>query len=329
MKETRILDASTERALQATRVSWVGLGVNLLLTGFKYVAGFLGHSGAMVADATHSLSDLITDVAAVVGFRLVAKPIDASHDYGHGKIETLLTNLCGLFLLAAGLFILWGGGTNLYAALFRGEVLPRPGFIAFVAAGISVVSKEVLYVYTIRRARELDSSALVAKAWDHRSDALSSVGTLVGIGGALFLGDRFRILDPLAAVVVSYFIIRVSLPLIRESLDELLEASLDEEREEQIRSLICSVPGIRECHGLRTRKIGCATAVEAHVMVDRSLSMVEAHDMATRAEQTLEEGIRGQLFVNLHVEPLPEPGRPHREGRLSLEPEDDEGGDAP
>ena len=120
---------------------------------------------------------------------------------------------------------------------------------------------------------------------------------------------------------------RITAP--RERLDELLEASLDEEREEQIRSLICSVPGIRECHGLRTRKIGCATAVEAHVMVDRSLSLVEAHDMATRAEQTLEEGIRGQLFVNLHVEPLPEPGRPHREGRLSLEPEDDVGGDAP
>ena len=111
------LDAGTERARLATRVSWVGLGVNLLLTGFKYAAGFLGHSGAMVADATHSLSDLITDVAAVVGFKMVAKPIDASHDYGHGKIETLLANLCGLFLLAAGLFLLWGGGTNLYNAL--------------------------------------------------------------------------------------------------------------------------------------------------------------------------------------------------------------------
>ena len=323
------LDAGTERARLATRVSWVGLGVNLLLTGFKYAAGFLGHSGAMVADATHSLSDLITDVAAVVGFKMVAKPIDASHDYGHGKIETLLANLCGLFLLAAGLFLLWGGGTNLYNALARGEVLPQPGFIAFAAAGISVVSKEILYVYTIRWSRRLDSSALAAKAWDHRSDALSSVGTLVGIGGALFLGERFRILDPLAAVVVSVCILRVSLPLIRESLDELLEASLDEEREGQIQALICSVPGVKGCHALRTRRIGAATAVEAHVLVPRELSIVEAHDVATRAERALEESLRGQLFVNLHVEPLPEPGHPHREGALSWEGEEEEGRGGP
>ena len=305
MEKREIMDGELHgeaRAARASFVTWIGLVVNIVLTAFKYLAGFLGHSGAMIADATHSLSDLITDVVVILGFRIVSKPADHGHDYGHGKVETLLAAICGFFLLAAGLGILWSGACSIWGVL-RGGVIARPGAIAFAAAVLSVVSKEILYWYTLKAGNALNSPAIIAKAWDHRSDAFSSIGTTVGIGGAMLLGERWRVLDPVAAVVVSVFIVRVAVPIIRESLDELLEASLDHECERRIRSIIERNDDVSGCHKLRTRKIGANMAVDVHVVVRRDLSLVEAHEIADAIEDALRKEFGRETFVTLHVEP--------------------------
>ncbi|MFA0888495.1 MAG: cation diffusion facilitator family transporter [Synergistales bacterium] len=292
-----------DRETQAVRVTWIGLAVNTVLTLFKYVAGFLGGSAAMIADATHSLTDLVTDIVVILGFRIVRKPADETHDYGHGKVEALLAGLCGITLIAAGFGIFWSG-THAIWHHFTGQEIGRPGMIAFVAAIISVVSKEWLYRYTIVWGRKLNSNAVIAKAWDHRSDAFSSIGTTLGIGGALFLGEPARILDPMAAVIVSVFIVRAAIPILKECMDELLEASLCEEHEKVLENLILSVEGIRGTHKLRTRKIGPVIAIDVHILMDESLSLVEAHEISTRVEHLLRDNLGTGTYISLHMEPV-------------------------
>lgn len=293
------------RTEHALFVSWVGLWVNVVLTTFKFIAGFAGNSAAMVADAVHSLSDFATDIVAVIGFKVTGRPVDRSHDYGHGKFETLTTVIVGVTLLAVAAGIFYSGGRRVLLVL-QGETIPRPGMIALIAAGLSIAVKEWLYFYTRRAAIQLSSDALMAKAWDHRSDALSSVGTLLGIGGAIFLGPKARILDPIAALIVAGVIVKVALPITIGSLSELLEESLARELEEQILGAILGVPGVKGAHHLRTRRIGANVAVEVHILVDRGLRITEAHDIATMAENAV-RGIHGvDSFVSVHVEPISE-----------------------
>ena len=301
-----------DRGRRAARVTGAGLVLNAGLTTGKYLAGFLGHSGAMVADATHSLSDLITDVVVLLGFRIVQKPSDRSHDFGHGKVETLLALICGLFLLAAGVGICWNALWSL-DRVYRGEALQAPEFVALGAAVVSVISKELLYWYTRYWGEKLSSSALVAKAWDHRSDAFSSIGTTLGIGGAILLGEQGRVLDPLAALVVSVFVVKVSLPMIRESVSELLECSLSDAEEGRIEEILRRPAAVRDVHGLRTRKIGFYVALEAHVLMSRHLSLVEAHDVATLIEKDLRRELGEHTLASLHVEPEPPEGEDHHE----------------
>jgi cation diffusion facilitator family transporter len=294
-----------DRAKQAEKVSWIGLGVNAVLTVFKLFAGFAGNSAAMIADAVHSLTDLATDIVAVIGFRLTGRPIDRSHDYGHGKFETLTTVIVGASLLAVAVGIFYGGGERILAVI-RGRTIPRPGMIALVAAATSILVKEVLYVFTRRKAATLSSDALMAKAWDHRSDALSSVGTMLGIGGAIFLGPKARILDPVAAIVVAVVIVRVAFPITVHSISELLEESLSQEEEKEIMNSILHVPGVMGAHHLRTRRIGSEIALEIHILVDRALDIASAHDISTEVESAVRE-IHGQgSFVSVHVEPQSE-----------------------
>lgn len=300
------------RSERAKKVALIGLFSNVFLTLLKFFAGIIGHSSAMIADATHSLSDLLTDIIVFLGFRVAGKPADSNHQYGHGKIETLLAAICGIFLLFAGIGICAGGIKNLYCYV-TGVSIPKPGSIALVAAIISIFSKEFLYRYTIFRARVLSSPALSAKAWDHRSDAFSSVGTLVGIGGAILLGPGWRVLDPLAAILVSGFIIKVAFSILAESLNELLEASIDREMKEKILQVINDDPEVRDIHLMRTRKIGPYFAIEGHIMVDRSLSLVEAHDASTRIERSIHDVFGEETLITLHVEPLPEKGKIHVE----------------
>ena len=208
MKEKKEKSEEAVREAGIYRVTLVGSVVNLLLLVFKFVAGILGHSAAMLADAVHSLSDFVTDIIVIVFVRISSKPEDEGHDYGHGKYETLATAIIGLILLFVGFGILWNGATSIWD-FWQGGELKEPGMLALWAALVSILFKELLYQYTVLKGRRLNSQAVVANAWHHRSDALSSIGTAVGIGGAILLGEQWLVLDPLAAVVVSLFIMKV------------------------------------------------------------------------------------------------------------------------
>ena len=284
------------------KVTIVGSIVNFLLLVFKFFAGIAGHSAAMLADAVHSLSDFITDIVVIVFVRIAGKPEDKGHDYGHGKYETLATAIIGLLLLCVGFGIFWIGASSIYTFL-RGGQLESPGVVALVAALVSIVSKEILYQYTVIQGKKLNSQAVIANAWHHRSDALSSIGTAIGIGGAILLGDHWRVLDPVAAVVVSFFIMKVSVRLLIPCVDELLEKSLPEDVEKEIEQTVLSFPGVSQPHHLRTRRIGNYYAIELHVRMDGKITLEEAHSTATAIENTLKEMFGKGTHVGIHVEP--------------------------
>lgn len=294
--------AADIRASKANRVTWVGFYTNLALTAFKLVAGILGHSAAMVADAMHSLSDFATDIVVLVCFRVIGKPPDKSHDYGHGKYETLAAALIGLALFAIGAGILWTGSKRIWAGL-HGTHIPTPAPIALVAAAVSIGLKEWLYRYTVRVGREIRSQAVFANAWHHRSDAFSSIGTLAGIGGAMALGERWHVLDPIAAVVVSVFILKVAVKITAGSVRELTEESLEEAVEQKITAIVSDVRGAIRPHDLRTRRIGNAVAIDLHVCVAPELSISAAHRIASDVEDALRETFGQESFVSVHIEP--------------------------
>ena len=284
------------------KVTIVGSIVNFLLLVFKFFAGIAGHSAAMLADAVHSLSDFITDIVVIVFVRIAGKPEDKGHDYGHGKYETLATAIIGLLLLCVGFGIFWNGASSIYTFL-RGGQLESPGVVALVAALVSIVSKEILYQYTVIQGKKLNSQAVIANAWHHRSDALSSIGTAIGIGGAILLGDHWRVLDLVAAVVVSFFIMKVSVRLLIPCVDELLEKSLPEDVEKEIEQTVLSFPGVSQPHHLRTRRIGNYYAIELHVRMDGKITLEEAHSTATAIENKLKEMFGKGTHVGIHVEP--------------------------
>ena len=285
------------------KVTVLGSVINVLLVILKFAFGIIGRSSAMVADAVHSLSDLITDVVVIVFVKLSNKPQDKDHDYGHGKYETLATAFIGLALLAVGVMILYGGVEKIFAAL-RGEPLPEPGMIALIAALLSIVLKEWCYRFTVKVGRDTGSQAVVANAWHHRSDAFSSIGTALGIGGAIFLGERWTVLDPIAAVVVSVFIIKTSLSLMRQASDELLEKSLPDETERKIKEKAESEDGDSGIHNIRTRRIGNRISIEMHLRMPGGITLYEAHRRATEIERNLRCQFGADTYISLHIEPL-------------------------
>ena len=291
-----------ERNKEIYKVTLVGGAVNVLLLAFKFVAGILGHSAAMVADAVHSLSDYITDIIVLVFIRISGKPKDKSHDYGHGKYETLAMTLIGVALLCVAIGILYNGATKI-ALWVNGGQLEAPGMLALWAALLSIVLKEAVYHYSIIKARQLNSQAVEANAWHHRSDALSSIGTAVGIGGAIFLGQRWAVLDPLASVVVGAFIVKVSVDLLRNGIGDLMEQSLPDAVEEEIIQLVASLPDVEMPHDLRTRRIGNHYAIELHILVDGDITLREAHDKASEVEYLLRSHYGQETHVAVHVEP--------------------------
>ncbi len=291
------------REREIYKVTLIGSACNVVLMVLKFIAGTLAHSSAMIADAVHSLSDFITDLVVLVFVKISAKPQDNSHDYGHGKFETIASFLIGLALLGAAIGIIYSGGTKL-AAWLGGAELEAPGWLALWAALLSIVVKEALYQYTAYRGRAVESQALTANAWHHRSDALSSIGTAIGIGGAIVLGHRWTILDPLASIFVGLLLVRVAVKLLQTSIGELTECSLPEETEREIENIICSLPDVREPHNLRTRRIGNRTAIEVHVRMDGNTSLHEAHERATQIEQKLKARFGRHTHVTVHMEPV-------------------------
>lgn len=291
-----------ERNKGIYRVTLVGGIVNVVLLLFKFVAGIVGHSAAMVADAVHSLSDFITDVIVLVFVHISGKPEDKSHDYGHGKYETLAMTIIGMALLAVAIGILYGGITKI-VAWANGAQLQMPGTIALWAALLSVVLKEGVYRYSMVKARQLNSQAVEANAWHHRSDALSSLGTAAGIGGAILLGRRWAVLDPVASVIVGVFIVKVSIDLLRNGIGDLMEQSLPEAIEGEMLQLVASLPGVMEPHDLRTRRIGNHYAIELHILMDGDISLRQAHDKASEVEELLKSHYGEETHVAVHVEP--------------------------
>ena len=291
-----------ERNKEIYKVTLLGGAVNVVLLVFKFVAGIVGHSAAMVADAVHSLSDFVTDVIVLIFVHISGKPKDKSHDYGHGKFETLATTVVSMSLLVVAAGILYSGVMKI-VAWANGAQLEAPGMLALWAALLSIVLKEAIFRYSMVKARQLNSQAVEANAWHHRSDAMSSVGTAIGIGGAIFLGERWTVLDPVASVVVGLFIVKVSLNLLRVGIGDLMEQSLPDEVEAEILRLAASVPGVSDPHELRTRRIGNHYAIELHILVDGDLPLREAHEKASQVEKLLRSHYGEETHIAVHVEP--------------------------
>lgn len=292
-----------DRQKETYRVTIAGSIINILLLAFKFAAGILGHSAAMIADAIHSLTDFVTDAIVLIFVRLGSKPTDRDHDYGHGKYETLASAIIGVSLLVVGMMICYSGVTKTYHAMC-GEPLQQPGFIALAAAVASVVLKEWAYRFTVRVGRRCHSEAVVANAWHHRSDALSSVGTTVGIGGAIILGEKWAVLDPLTAIVVSFFIMKAAWSVLSKAVDELTDGSLPKETEDEIESIVSEDNEVSVVHNLCTRRIGNRIAIEMHVRMPGETSLYVAHHHATEIEQRLKQRFGADTHISIHLEPV-------------------------
>ena len=284
------------------RITLAGSIVNIVLLVFKFIAGILGHSAAMIADAIHSLSDFLTDIIVIVFVRLSSKPADHDHDYGHGKYETLATSVIGMALAVVAVMLGWDGIEKIIYVM-QGNQLESPGIIALWAAILSIVLKEWIFRATRKVAKEENSKALEANAWHHRSDAMSSIGTAIGIGGAVMLGDSWAILDPIAAIVVCILIIVTAFKIIRQASGELLEESLPKEIEDKIEQIAYQDPLVSDIHKLHTRRIGNIIAIEMHLRMPSDVTLAESHMHANSIEKSLKQEFGNGTHIMLHIEP--------------------------
>ncbi len=285
------------------RVTLTGSIVNMILLIMKFVAGILGNSAAMIADAVHSLSDFLTDIVVIVLVKLSSKPADKDHDYGHGKYETVATSIIGMALVVVAIMLGWNGIEKIIAVI-NGENIESPGMIALAAAVVSILLKEWVFRITKKVALEVDSKALEANAWHHRSDAFSSIGTAIGIGGAVLLGNSWVVLDPIAAVVVSVLIFITAFRLLRQASGELLEESLPKETEDKIEDIVYQDKLVSDIHNLHTRRIGSIIAIEMHLRLPGDISLEESHNHATAIERALRNEFGNGTHIMLHIEPV-------------------------
>lgn len=291
-----------KREKEIRRITIAGAVVNIVLTTLKIIAGILGRSAAMIADGVHSLSDLFSDVIVLIFTHISSKGKDRDHSFGHGKFETLATLIVSVMLVVVGADFMAKGVRKIIGVL-NGEMIPVPGMVAFWAATASIAAKEILYHVTARVGKKINSPVVMANAWHHRSDAFSSIGALAGIGGAIILGDRWAILDPLASCGISIAIITVAVKMALPSLAELLEASLPEDMENEIKEIAMSVEGVDDIHELKTRRNGISVIIDAHVVVDPDMTVVQAHDISTAVETALRSRFGAETQINIHVEP--------------------------
>lgn len=291
------------REKEIIRITLWGSVVNVLLTVLKFVAGIIGCSSAMIADAVHSLSDLLTDFVVLLFVKISSRPADNDHPYGHGKYETLATTVVAMALLVAG-SVLAAEGVQKIAGAIQGMSVVMPGRMALWAALISIAAKETIYWLTVRVSRRVGSPALEANAWHHRTDALSSVATAIGIGGALLFGGKWAILDPIAAVLVSIFIIVTAAKLLHEAVQELMEKRLPEEVEQQICDIVAQDSEMSEMHHLRTRRVGNVYSIEMHLRMRGDVSLYEAHRHSVLLEQKLRDRFGSDTMITIHLEPF-------------------------
>ncbi|MBO7248636.1 MAG: cation transporter [Bacteroidales bacterium] len=290
------------REKEIRRITLLGAVVNFILTACKIAAGVFGRSAAMLADGVHSLSDLLTDFVVVIFTHISSKGKDKNHSFGHGKFETLATLIVGVVLIAVGADLMAKGIKSIVGVL-NGDVIPKPSYIALIAAAVSILAKEIIYHITAQVGKKTNSPVVIANAWHHRSDAFSSIGSLIGIGGAILLGDKWTILDPIAGCCISIAIIVVAIKICIPSLAELLDTSLPEDVENDIITTASSVEGVKDVHGLKTRRSGISFIIDAHIVVDPTISIVEAHNISTDVETALQGKFGTESQISIHIEP--------------------------
>lgn len=290
-----------ERKQEGIKVTLVGLFINIFLTMFKIFFGIFGKSKALLADGFHSLSDFITDIVVIFGLKFSSKPVDESHDYGHGKIETFSTFIVGIFLIFVGVFIFYSSSKIIFFIIKGSEVL-QPNRLTFVFAFLSIIVKEGLYRYTVFIADRIKSQSIKANAWHHRSDAFSSIATSIGIGLAVF-NKNLIIFDPISAIIVTFFIVKIGFDIVKDSYDELTEKSLSSTEEDDILNIISSVDGVINPHSIQTRRIGNYIAIDVHIEVDKSISVEKAHKITEFVEDKLTKKYGEKFYINIHIEP--------------------------
>lgn len=294
-------DINQLRNREEKRCALVGMTSDVCLSALKIATGIIGHSSAILADGIHSIGDTVTDALVYAMVRLSGKGVDDRYRYGRGKYETLAAFLISIILVVVALGLMTDGVKDVWAA-WHGDTLERPHNIALIVGIIAVVAKEGLYHYTRIKGRQTGSTALKAYAWHHRADALSTAATLLGVAGAMFLGESWRVLDPLAAIAVSVLILVLAYRMGRPAVEELLEVSLPQEEQEKITAIVNGTPGVKAFHNLRTRRNGSLRVVDIHIKVDGDLSVNESHDITRAIEHGLSEAL-GEVMTNIHVEP--------------------------
>ncbi len=290
---------NTEKARKVTVLSFI---INCILSAGKITIGIIGTSGALIADGIHSLSDLITDIIVFVSLKIAQKPADDKHNYGHGKVEIVATVLVSIALFIAG-FTIGRDGIEDLIGFFKGGAAESPALIVVIAAGISLIVKELLFRYTMKTGKETGSEVLIANAWHQRSDAFSSLGVLVGSGGAWLLGNNFAFLDSAAQIIVSLFIFRAAYKILMPNLGQLADAAIDEDEINEIRKMLEANPNVIDYHHLRTRHVGSLHAIDVHILVDPHHDINSAHDISTMIECELKSYLGTDCFVSIHIEP--------------------------
>lgn len=295
--------ATAKKELSIIRkVTLVGFWINAALVLLKLFFGYWGHSDALVADGYHSASDFITDFIVLFFIGIAYKRADKDHPYGHGKYETVATVIIGIILLIVAGFIGLKGIMNIIGAA-DGKVLPKPDILTLIVTFISIFAKEFCYRYTIKYGKKINSSIVIANAWHHRSDSLSSIATLIGISFAIFLGPSWRILDPIAAVVVAVFIAVSAIKIAKPAIGELLEVSLPKEQLDEISKIVINIPGVKKFHNLRSRRNGHFYIVDLNIHVDPDITVRAAHEIANDVETELKKHFGRDMIIYVHIEP--------------------------
>ncbi len=286
-----------QKAYKIKKISWIGIAANLLLSGIKFIVGYLGASHAVIADAVHSLSDMFTDFAVILGIKYWSAPPDENHPYGHQRIEAIVTIAIGLILV----FVAFGIGYNAIITIDKVHEHATT-WIAIIGPVLSILIKEILYQWNVTVGKEAKSSAVIANAWHHRSDALSSIPALIAVAAASISPD-WAFIDHIGAVIISLFILKISYDIIRPSLSELADSGATDEDLNQIREISLNIDGVNSVHAIRTRKFGANLHVDLHVLVEPAISVRSGHDIAEKVKAELIKEGPDILDVIVHIEP--------------------------
>lgn len=282
----------------AMKVSFVSIIVNVVLSVFKFIAGVIAHSSAMVSDAVHSASDVFSTFVVIIGVKISSKEADENHQYGHERLESVASIILAMVLCATGLGIGGSGIRNITTGQYKQSVIP--GILALVAAVVSIAVKEAMYWYTRMYAKKIDSTALMADAWHHRSDALSSIGSLIGIAGSIM---GYRMCDSVASIVICVFIVKAAVDIFKDAISRMTDESCSKEVENRMADVILGREGVKRIDSLKTRKFGAKIYIDVEISVDGELKLIEAHAIAENVHDEIEKEFPGVKHCMVHVNP--------------------------